>query len=212
MTDKVDILPYWDAIVVPTVADVHRRFGEYVERDDLLQEAAVWWYGKRAQKHLPEYLADDAHFVRLRRSIWRHCARYAQGEKAQKVGYMPEDQVQYTTSMIAQLLPIALDPDGLPDGGGVADLNAGIHAKKNLAEGGDVLASLVDVRRALSWMTAHDQELLRTADFHQHDWEHLGPLYGIAPDSVRRKHNRVVERMARLLNNEMPIESEEDAA
>lgn len=204
MSDRVEIQPYLNAVVMPTIKDVARSFAGYVELDDLLQEAAVWWYGQ-GQVYLPTYLAEDANLVRLRRSIWRHCAGYARGEKASRLGYHPEDQVVYQASEIEKLLPIALNSEGLPDGGGTADLS-GIRAHGNLAEGGNVLAGLVDVRRAIGALSGEDLQLLTMADEFQADWERIAPYFGIEADSVRRKHARVIARMARFLNRHTPEE------
>lgn len=213
MSERIDILPYWYAIVVPTVNDVHRRFGQYVDREDLQQEAALWWYQPEAQKYLAEYLSEDGNFVRLRRSIWRHCASYAGKEKAAKVGYFPDDQVQYRTPEILKLLPVALAGEHVEfvaaSSGESSDLNAGIHSQGNKAEStNNVLVALLDVRNAIKALRQEDRLFLRNADAAQLDWAVLAPEYDVEPDSLRRKHNRIVERMARFLNNDI----EENAA
>jgi hypothetical protein len=197
--ERVEITPYLDSIVRPTVADVHRRWGEHVPLDDLMSEAAVWWYGP-GQTYLPAYLAEDLNHVRLRRSIWRWCARYAEAEKAQQVGYEPVDQVVYSTREVLALIPLAMDPEGIPGGGGVAD--DGPKAKPNLAESGDVVAALIDVRRALDSLAEDDRRFLQVAEDVHHDWERVVTYLGaeILPDTARRRHTRVVNRMTRYLN------------
>jgi hypothetical protein len=192
----------WLHVVSPVINDVHRRFRDHVDRDDLLQEAALWWYGP-AQKYLERYLTEDANHVRLRRSLWRACAKYAQAEKAHRVGYRPVDQVRYAAGEIVALLPIALDPDGLPEVGH-AD---GPKPKGNLAEGGDVLASIVDIRRALGALTEDDVQFLTLVEDCRSDWPTVaGALeHNVLADSARRRHARIVERMARFLNNEMDV-------
>lgn len=197
MSDRVEIHPYME-VVEATVGDVYRRFSAWVEREDLLQEAAVWWYGP-GQTYLPTYLAEDENLRRLRRSLWRYVARYAEREKAHKRGYEPCDQLRYHPSEITSLLPLAMDPDGVPDGGGIKD---GPKPKGNLAEGGDVLAALIDVRRALSALTEDDLHFLTLAQDHAHDWDLLASYTGTLADSCRRRHARITERMARWLNND----------
>lgn len=197
----VEIGPYLEAIVLPTVKDVARKWAGYVEEADLIQEAALWWYGE-AQPYLAEYVTADAAYVRLRRSIWRACATYASREKAAQVGYYPDDQYAYRPDLVAQLLPVALDPQGLPDGGGVADL-AGVRVHGNLAEGGNVLAHFIDVKRAIEALSDEDRDFLATTvEFHE-EWERIGRIYEIEPDSARRRHTRITERLARWLNKEV---------
>lgn len=198
-------------MTAPTVVDlddhadfvnriVHRtwlRYREFVDFDDLQQEAAVWWYGK-GQKHLPAYLA-DATRGRLAVSIGRYVEGYARAQKAVKVGYEPRDQYRYSPREVHDLLPIALDPDGLPEPGH----QEGPAAKGNLAEGGDLLAALVDVRRALAQLTEADLHFLTLADDCSYDWERVAArMAGGVPDSMRRRHARIAERMARWLSNE----------
>lgn len=186
----------WD-IVRPVIADVLGRWRDYVEQQDLGQEALLWWYGK-GQKYLPEYLEDENH-VRLRRSLWRNLARYAQKEKAARVGYLPTDQYRYTPAEVVGLLSGALDPEMQLDRSGPSD---GPKAHGNLAEGGDILAALVDVRRAVEALAEEDVQFLYLLDDLRHDHERAGELLAIQPDSVRRRYTRVIERMCRWLNNE----------
>lgn len=185
-------------LVRPVLADVHHRWRDYVDLDDLWQEAAAWWYG-RGQKHLAEYLDDDDNHVRLRRSVWRYVAAYAQKEKAAKVGYLPLDQYRYPPAEVASLLPIALNPDGVPEPG---HANDGPKAHGNLAESGDMLAGLVDVRRAVEALAEDDVHFLVLLDDVRQDYDRAGELLAVQPDSVRRRYQRIIERMCRWLNNE----------
>lgn len=187
----------WD-IARPVIADVLSRWRDYVEKADLCQEALLWWYGK-AQPYLAEYLEDENH-VRLRRSLWRWLARYAQKEKAARVGYLPTDQYRYAPLEVAALLAAALDPDGTPEFS--SGPSEGPKAKGNLAEGGDILAALVDVRRAVEALTEDDVHFLTVVDDQRGDYDRAGELLGIQADSVRRRYQRTIERMCRWLNNE----------
>lgn len=179
-----------------TCADVRRRYHAYVDLDDLLSEAYVWWYGP-GQQYLPEYLADEK-LVRLRRSIWRFIARYAERERAHARGYEPVDQVHYHAKEILTVLPLAMDPDGVPavDGG----YRDGPSASSDPSEGGDALAVLIDVRRALSILTEDDLHFLTLCRDLHHDWERIAAHTETLADSARRRHLRIAERMARWLN------------
>jgi hypothetical protein len=100
-------------------------------------------------------------------------------------------QVRYRAREVLELLPVAMDPDGLPDGGGIKD---GPRAHGNLAEGGDVLASLVDVRRGLARLSADDHEYLDVLRVWRWEYEHIASLTSVEPDSVRRKVARIARR------------------
>jgi hypothetical protein len=191
------LIPFDDEIILPIITDVYRRWRDYVDLEDLRSTAMVWWFGK-GQRYLPEYLEDENH-VRLRRSIWRFVARFAQAEKAAKVGYFPTDQYRYTPIEVAALLGAALDPDMQL---GSAPPSDGPKAHGNLAEGGDILAALVDVRRAVEALTEDDIQFLQLVDDVRGDHDRAGELLAIQPDSVRRRYTRVIERMCRWLNNE----------
>lgn len=195
---RVDMAPYLESIVEPTIGDVLRRYGGDVDLDDLRQEAAVWWYGP-GQTYVREYIDQDEKHGRLRRSIWRWCARYAETERAARRGYHAADQMTYSPGVVLRLLPAALDPDGLPDGGGMRE---GSRPKGNLAEGGDTLAMLIDVRRAVRSLAHGDRAFLVLAEDLACDWERISQNTNTLPDSVRRRHARIAERMARFLNND----------
>jgi len=200
----IPIEPYLHSIVAPTVRDVWRRYEDDVDLDDLTQEAAVWWYGP-GQKYLADYITQDEKHVRLRRSIWRFVARYAQAERASRRGFVASDQEAYTPLQVLRLLPVALDPDGLPDGGGWRE-DDGPRAKADPKVGGDTLAGLIDVRRALAQLEFEDQTFLVLAEDLACDWDRVAANLGTLPDSARRRHLRIAERMARFLNNEMEHE------
>jgi hypothetical protein len=195
---RPDIRP-WLPLITAKCREVLQHYLGYVELDDLVQEVAVWWYEANPES-LNAYLADEE-LSRLRRSIWRVAKRYADRNRAASAGYFPEDQIRYSASEVTALIPLALDPDGIPDGGGVHDLS-GIHAHGNLAEGGNVLASLVDVRRVMRHLDQGDLAFLQLVQDLHEDWDRAGELLAIQPDSARRRHDRIVERIVRSLNRE----------
>jgi DNA-directed RNA polymerase specialized sigma24 family protein len=186
-------------IVDPTARAVFRKFGDHVELEDLRQEAAIWWYSPAAQRHLPAYLAQGAPYTVVRRSMYRELARYAEKEKAGRLGYNPADQYRYTPSVIVELLPLAMDPEGVPE---PLPGDGGPSAKGNKAEGGDVLAALVDVRRALHALAEDDLHFLTLVTDHASDWARVAAYTGTLPDSARRRYARIAERMARWLARE----------
>lgn len=194
-TETISMIDHLD-LVERVVGGVHVKYRGWVEWDDLVSEAAVWWYG-RGQKHLAEYLEDQPHQTRLRRSIWRHLSVYAEREKAARSGYRPEDQYRYSAGEIVTLLPLALDPAGLPQPG---HNERGPKPTGNQAEGGNLAASLADIRRALEHLPTHDRHFLDLVEDRHHDWESVASTTQVLPDSARRRYTRIAERLARWLN------------
>lgn len=185
------------ALVELTVRDVHRRWRQFVDFDDLMQEAHVWWYGP-GQPYLAEYL-DDASRTRLRRSIWRYCAAYAEKEKRAVAPVNPDHQT-YRNREVAAMLPIALDPDGLPQVAGT--INDGPAPKGNLAEGGSLLAALIDVRRALDTLSEDELHFLHLCADLRNDWEKVALHTGTEANSAYRRHTRIAIRLTRYLNGQ----------
>lgn len=192
-----DITPHL-ALVRGKCRELLRQYAGYVELDDLMQEVHIWWLAQRPEL-LEEYLADPRK-LRLRRAVWRAARDVAEKYRRQAESPDPYVQVRYSSAEIMQLLPVALDPEGIPDGGGIRDDGPRPHG--NLAEGGDVLASLVDVRRALAFLSDDDHQYLVWLDGLRWNYELAGIGLNIAADSVRRRAARIGERLARWLNHE----------
>jgi len=135
-----------------SVASRYWRYG--VTTEDLKQEIYLWLYSERGQKNVARWLANDPQQTsRIRHTFIDTARRYAEQEKALKVGYDYEDIHWYTLNQVVGLLPLALDDtfDGALtiDQDRTVDVNAGIRSKKNPAEGNDLLVMVLDVRRAI---------------------------------------------------------------
>lgn len=179
------------------IREVMRQYGGYVDADDLHQEVHMWWLAQKPEL-LVEYLADEKR-LRLRRAVWRVARDTAERYRRQVTTTEPFEQVYYHAAEIMLLLPVALDPDGLPETPGVQE---GPRPHRNLAEGGDVIASLIDVRRALDALDSDDRNYLQHARRVRWNYDLIGPALSIEPDSARRRVARICERMARWLNHE----------
>lgn len=135
-----------------TVAYKYARWG--VSVDDCKSEILTWYYSDKGQKNITRWLSNDPQqTTRIRYTFTDLARRYAEAEKAQRLGYDPEDVQWYSASLVEALLPLALDPTF--DGTGSLDYDQpenrsrGSRSKKDPAENNDLLAMVVDVRRAL---------------------------------------------------------------
>lgn len=204
MTARPDITPHLP-VVRGKAREVARHYPGLLEHTDLEQEIALWWYSVSPDV-LHAYLQDDG-LSRLRRAFFRVARDYAEKQRRTQGGPDTFVQSRYSAAEVGAMLPVALDPDGIPEHRAVDE--SGRASKGNVAWGGNLLASLIDVRRALATLTAEDREFLYLVDLHRSGWEPIGSHYGIDPDSARRRHARIASRMAAWLNHD---DTDEEAA
>jgi DNA-directed RNA polymerase specialized sigma24 family protein len=195
--ERPDLTPHL-GLIRGKAREVARHYAGYVTAEDLAQDIALWWYSVDPRQ-LRTYLQDDG-LSRLRRAAFR-VARESAENARRSSGVYNDDFVQarYRAHEILQIIPVALDPDGVPDGGGVQD--EGPKAPKgNLAEGGEMLVSMIDVRQALAELNGDDHSYLRWMNRIRWNYDQAARELGIAADSVRRRVARICERMATYLN------------
>jgi hypothetical protein len=185
--------------VRPAVVRVARIYADFVEVDDLAQEVALWWYG-RGKKYVNRYIYREE-LAKLGKAVYKVAVEYAEKEKAARSGYRPEDNVVYSKQQIKDLIPLAIDIEAMANTTPVAP--EGPHAKGNLAEGGNLLASVVDVRRGIEKLDPDQRRFLQMADDCEYDWELLGTTYEIQADSADQRFDRIAGRIAKFLSGEV---------
>ena len=160
--------PALDDLVPSVVTTIHRRFRAYTERGDLLQEA--WAFVLSRAENFNELLSDENEVQRKwneKRVAWqiRRCLeRYARKEKASKSGYHLNDEAYYDTVTISQLLPFVIKSvisDTALEQSQIL-VNDGTPRKPSApAEGGNLLAMLVDIKKAYEKLDKQDHDILR---------------------------------------------------
>lgn len=128
----------------------HRYRLYNVEAEDVQQELFVWLFGE-GRSRVERWLANDPQqTTRIYRSLLDRALGYAEKEKAIKCGYEVDDITWYTPSMVEALLPLAMDStySGLQGKVGEAE-TSGRRSGKAPNEGGDLLAGVMDIRRAV---------------------------------------------------------------
>lgn len=133
---------------------VASQYGKYlVTVDDCKQEIFLWLYGD-GKKWVEARLKKSPQ--QIRRIQWKLRAvakAYAEKQKAEKVGYDVSDVHWYTSNQIIGLMPLVLDDTfsgfGVPDVETDDRRDLAPRAKKNPAEGGDLMVMVLDIRRAL---------------------------------------------------------------
>lgn len=148
-----------NAAVTSASKIVCSRYRGYVEYQDVQQELYLWLYENyhRAEKWREEHGARHAErtLVKALRNVGE---RYCRAEKAEQVGYHPEDEFFYSIPMVADLIQLYFTPGWmLPQGLEMAPVSGG----KPASEGGNLVAMVADVGRAYEALPAPDKELLR---------------------------------------------------
>lgn len=123
------------------------RYRGYTTPEELRQQLWLYVLGD-GEKHINRCVEDADEFG-LNRILFGVAKRYAETEKAQKSGYHFSDVAWYSPEKLADLIPLALDPewDGLT-GAGPEDEQE-VRSGGTGREGGTLLAMIADVRRVL---------------------------------------------------------------
>ena len=154
-------------IVFSVARSIFSRYRNFVEREDVVQECWSWYYSRA--EHFNQLLSEESTVQRVineKRMAWqmkRHAERYARREKATRSGYKLTDEAFYDTVVIAQLLPhvIASVVDNTVLEQAQNLINDGQPKKQSApAEGGNLLATLIDIKKAYLKLDVVDKDIL----------------------------------------------------
>jgi RNA polymerase sigma factor (sigma-70 family) len=203
--------PAFFDLVPPVAGSIYRRFRQWVERDDVTQECYAWAMGRA--DHYSELLNDENPIQRVineKRISWqmrRHCERYARKEKAKKSGYQIGDESFYDTVVLGQLLPhvIASVVDGTVLETAQELINDGQPRKQSApAEGGNLLAILIDIKKAYLKLDVADKDLLIKRYHESLTLEEMGVYLGCATSTADRRCQASIRRLQNILGGESP--------
>ena len=203
--------PALDDLVPSVVTTIHRRFRAYTERGDLLQEA--WAFVLSRAEHFNEILSDENEVQRKwneKKVAWqirRTLERYARKEKASKSGYHLNDEAYYDTVTIAQLLPFVIKSfisDTALEQSQIL-VNDGTPRKPSApAEGGNLLAMLVDIKKAYEKLEKQDQEILRLRYHDNLTLQLISEYLECAISTADRKCNQALRKLQENIGGESP--------
>jgi hypothetical protein len=197
-----DISPWLDEI--RSIALRHHRTAPLVDADDLESDMHVWWFEPKNTKYIVGYLTGENTELgarKLRRALSNRAYTFRLGEKAAREGFEVSDLYWYSKPLISELLPQVYEkhttmpsaaPDGQPKG------------KSPASEGGNSLALIADVKRAKRRLPKEDRAFLKVAYHYQLDWDRVGEALDLLPDTARKRHERCISRMHRVLGGDRP--------
>jgi len=200
------------ADLVPAVANsITRKFKGWVERDDLKQELYLWVLGRQSQ-YLDQLNEENKqkrehNISRLAFQMRRIAEKYARREKARKAGYQTTDEAFYDTATIAQLMPhiLASVIEGTVLEQAQELINDGQPRKQSTpAEGGNLLAILIDVKRSYLKLNEDDKVLLRMRYYDNVTLQEIAQYLECATSTADRRCTSALRRLQDLLGGETP--------
>jgi RNA polymerase sigma factor (sigma-70 family) len=188
-----------------------RRFRGFVDREDVLQECYLWAMSRSVQ--FDEMLNEPNALQRVineKKIAWqmkRVAERYARREKATKSGYQSGDEAFYETTVIAQLLPHIItsivDNTVLEQAQNL--INDGTPRKPSVpAEGGNLLAILIDIKKAYLKLDNNDQSMLRMRYHENQTLEQMALVFSCAISTIDRRVGAALRRLQNNLGGESP--------
>jgi RNA polymerase sigma factor (sigma-70 family) len=137
----------------------------------------------------------------------RHAERYARKEKAKKSGYQVGDEAYYDTVTISQLLPFVIKAHVNNSALEQSQIliNDGTPRKPSApAEGGNLLAMLVDIKQAFEKLEKTDQEIL-TLRYHENQTLQVMAQYlECAVSTVDRKITQSLRKVQEKMGGSSP--------
>lgn len=199
--------------IAPSVAyGVWRRYKAYVEREDVLQECYSWaitrnkWITEELNEEDPKKRQHNE--SRVAWQMLRNAQRYARREKATKSGYSLVDEVYYETFTLAQLLPFVIASildgtvleqaqemlrDGQPKG------------SSSPAEGGNLLASLIDIKKGFNALEDYDKQVLIYRYHESLTLAQIAEIYQCAVSTAERRCMTSLRRLQNKLGGDTPF-------
>jgi RNA polymerase sigma factor (sigma-70 family) len=203
--------PILNDIVPSVVSIVYRRYRKYVDRADLTQEAYAWLMTRVA--YLNGLLEEENEAVRLanqRRIGWqmkRAIERYARKEKATRSGYQTNDESFYDVITIAQLLPYVIasvvNDTAIEQAQNL--VNDGTPRKPSApAEGGNLLATLIDIKKAYELLDEDEKKILRLRYHENYTLQQLSEVMECAVSTADRRCGNALRKLLNFMGGESP--------
>ena len=203
--------PTLDDLVPSVVYTIHRKYRQWVEKGDLTQEA--WAFVLSRADQFNELLSDESDIQRKwneKKIAWqirRTLERYARKEKAAKSGYQVNDETYYDTVTIAQLLPFVIKSFVLDTALEQSQVlvNDGTPKKPSApAEGGNLLAMLVDIKKGYEKLEKEEQDILRLRYYENHTLQQLAEYLECHFSTADRRCQSALRKLQNEIGGDSP--------
>jgi len=200
--------------LVPSVANtIHRRYKAYVEKDDIKQELMAWSM-TRAEDHTVDLMEpiEDRRKHNEQRIAWqmrRVAERYARKEKAAKSGYQTNDEPYYESATLGQLLPFVIA--SVIDGTVLEQAQEMIRdgqpkGSSSPAEGGNLLANLIDIKNGFLKLDQEDQAILRMRHHESFTLQQIAQVLECAISTADRRCSNALRKILNFMGGESPYQ------
>jgi RNA polymerase sigma factor (sigma-70 family) len=190
---------------------VHRRYKHWVEREDVTQECIAWAVTRNAyiteQMSVEDPKQLEHNQSRIAWQMKRTVERYARKEKANKSGYHTSDEVYYQTFTLGQLLPFVIT--SIIDGTVLEQMQEMINdgqprGSSSPSEGGNLLASLIDIKKCYLKLDEKDQAVLRMRHYENATLQQIAQYLECATSTADRRCSNSLRRLQDELGGETP--------
>lgn len=173
-----------------------------IPTDDLVSEGFLWMV-----EHMDKVLAwreKGGHGKNsLRRAVRQRCLTLIATERRKRSGLQPGDTFWYTPQIIRELLPDIFDEDDWLSGS--SPMTGELKGPSRPSEGNNRLAMICDIRGAFYGLPQDEQDLLAAIYRDNMDWETLAVQFEVHERTVRRREERLLEKMVERLGGEPPF-------
>ncbi len=198
--------------LVPSVSYViSRKFKGWIDPEDIKQECFLWAIGRGEQFNKlldePDYNKRIHNEKRIAYQMQRMAERFARKEKARKAGYKTTDEAFYDTSTIAQLIPfvIASIVEGTVLEQAQEMINDGTPRKQSTpAEGGNLLAILIDIKKAYLKLEQEDKTILQMRYHDNYTLQQIAQYLECATSTADRRCVSGLRRLQDRLGGQTP--------
>jgi DNA-directed RNA polymerase specialized sigma24 family protein len=133
--------------------------------------------------------------------------RYARKEKAAKSGYQTNDEAYYESATLGQLLPFVIA--SVIDGTVLEQAQEMIRdgqpkGSSSPAEGGNLLANLIDIKKGFLKLDQEDQDLLRMRHHESFTLQQIAQVLECAISTADRRCSQALRRLQDNLGGVSP--------
>lgn len=192
---------------------ITNRYGRWVDRDDVKQECILWAMGRSEwiNKDLsePDTEKRKHNEQKIAWQMMRIAEKYARREKATRSGYQPGDEVFYQSATLATLLPfvIASVLDGtVLEPAQEMILDGQPRGSSSPAEGGALLATLMDIKQKFTQLEAEDKQVLTMRYHEQMTLAQIGAVLECHATTADRRCDHALRALLDLLGGRSPYQ------
>jgi RNA polymerase sigma factor (sigma-70 family) len=179
----------------------HNSSRGLVEYNDLVGEAHLWIVEN--YEKVETWRDQGRHGQnKLRNACRQKCLSVVARERRKRSNLQPGDVFYYTPQMIREILPNIWSVDDWSSGETVT--TGEIRTPSRPAEGNNRLAMIADVRAAFFNLKKPDQEVLHILFRDNLTFEQAAEVLHVTERTVRRREERVLDRMVERLGGEPP--------